>query len=359
MRRRLCASAICLAACGRLGFDEAEAPDHGALACGESRELTGLSAVPLGLGLVSIPGGALVAWSQGVLSDRLEGKRIRFDGDRIASLEYRSATLPDEIGEFALAADGDAHFLLLAQVPAGVLLVPLDGDLTAMPPTTIGGNAQITRDSIAGPIDAGAPFVVAGSAGAEAVISRHDAAGAPIGPTLREPGAGAAAIRRTGRRHMVTWTEPGQGCAVWGFDDRFNPLIPSPLVHLPAGACQQPVITRHDAGVNLLAWIAGADAHGQLGTDDTVVGMELSLGLAADALDLTPAPSGFFTAVASGPAIHPGHVRTDATGWRSLRSVDHVPRAPFRLISLDGGALLASIGATDGAPHLQLTRLCE
>lgn len=361
MGRRILASAIGLAACGRVGFEElAPGPGSvGALACGDSLAVAALPEVPLGLDLVATSGGAIAAWSRGAPAAELAGTRLALAGDEVVSAEPWSTELPQAIGAFGLAADGDARFLLAAQLAGGALFAPLDGKLATVGAWTIEDGLALTSRAVAEPLAPAGPFVAAALEGGEVAISRLDAAGASTGTVHRRPAGRDAAIRRAAKRHFLVWAAPVSGCAVWAFDERFDPVLPDPLVHAPAGACQQPAITRHDAGVNLIAWLDGGDAHAQLGTDTDYVGAELSIGADADRVDLAVAPSGFFLAVASGGAAFASHVRVDATGLRTLASVPHLRGAPVRLISHGDGALLATIEEPASRPKLWLTRLCE
>ncbi len=358
--RPIIAAAVCVAGC-RSGFErnapEAD-PAIGPLTCGSSRVVGSLSAVPLGLGLAATKDGAIVAWTAGAAGTTLFTTRLAIDGDEIISADATPTTLPQPIGDFGLVGDGDARYLLSAQLPAGALFVPVDSALKAGGASMVPG-ASITHHAVAEPITAGSAFAAIWIESGQARLSQLDATGAPTGMVHARPAVRDAAVRRGAQRHIIAWTPAVAGCDVWAFDARFTPLLPDPLLHMPGDECLRSAITRHDVGTNLLAWLAGGGAHAQLGTDTDVVGAELAIGASADDLEIATAGAGFFVAVSSGDAILPGYVRTDATGWTTLSPVPHVRGSPLRLIPYLRDALLVSVGDPASEPQLRLTRLCE
>jgi hypothetical protein len=353
----------CLAGCGRIGFDEL-LPGHGdvvaigPLACGSSRTIATLSAVPLGLGLVSTKEGAIAVWGSGVASTALTGVRLGITADEIVSADSLSTTLPHPITDFGLAADGDARYMLSASVPSGALFAPLDSMLAAGALTTE-DQAEITSHAVAEPVTAGAAFASAWIEDGEVRFSLRDATGAAVGMTYTNPGGRSVSIRRDPERHVVVWTPTGGGCGVWAFDAAFAPVQPVPLIYVGGGTCLRPAITRNGVDRNLLAWIDNGAARAQIGNDTTMIGPELGFGSSADDLDVVTASSGFFVVVASSDTIGPGYVRGDATGQTAFPTVSHVRGAPFRLVAHEPGALLLSVAGPASQPQLQLTRLCE
>jgi len=353
----------CVAACGRVGFDAVIPtepgmdPALGALRCGESRTVGEPAAVPLGLGLVATSTGAIVAWSDAAPGTTLEGTRLGITADAIASSSAFSVQLPQPVGDFGLVGDGDTGYMLSAAVGSGALLVPLDAELAAGTPTRISG--AITWHALAEPIATGAGLAVAWVDAGAVRFSRVSAGGAILGPSFSKPAGSAVSVRRAARRHIAAWTDPGGGCAVWALDEEFEPVVADPVVHLPAGACLHPAITRHDVGTNLLAWVDAGDAHAQLGTDTDLVGAQLAIGSNADDVDVAVAPGGFFVAASSRDTLRAGHVRPDATGWTAFAAIPRVRGSPIRLVAQPPGALVASIDDTAGTPQVQLTRLCE
>lgn len=359
-----------LCGCGRLGFDGRPAIDAdpgsddaalgapGPLGCSAPRTIAELPSVPLGLGLVATGDGAVIAWSAGVASAALVGRRLAIRDAAITASTPLSVTLPQPVGDFGLVADGDARFLLGAQIGGGALFVAFDSALAAQASSVVPG-AEVTSHAVAEPVLAGGAFAAGWTAGDEAVFSLLDAQGAPTGTSHRQPAGREVALRRVAQRHMAVWRSPAIGCAVWGFDIGFVPVVPAAVDHVPGGACARPAITRHAGGINLLAWIAAADASAQRGTDSDIVGGELALGAGADDLDLALAPSGFFFAVAAGETARSGHLERAASELTAFAELPRIRGSPLRLVAHGDGALLAWIGGSASRPELMLTRLCE
>jgi hypothetical protein len=350
-----------LAACGRAGFDARDPeppPVPIPLACGDSRPIADLPAVPLGLGLAATDATAVAAWSGAVPAAGLDGLRLELAGDELTVVHAWSAALPEPIGAFSLAG-GDARYVLRAQVAAGALAVPLDAALAAASAWTLQPGATIASHAVAEPIAAGGRFAAAGIENGAATFSLLDEAGAATGTVHRRSAAGEVSIHRGDRRHTVTWTAPGGGCAVWAFDAAFTPVLPDPLIHEPGGECLRAGITRHGSGINLLAWIDGGAVHAQLGTDTDTIGGKLVLAEDPEDLELAVSPTGFLVASATGAAIEISYVPTADDGFRTRPAVPHLPGTPIRMVSNRDGALLASVGTSASTPQLWLTRLCE
>jgi hypothetical protein len=359
---------LTLAACGRVGFDAAadRPPADGAvggevaLRCGDTRAIATLGAAPLGLALVVSASGAVVMWSAAAATSQLSGVRLGIADDAITSTTTLSTSLPQPVTRFSLAADGDARAMVVAAVTGGALILPLDGALQPGLTWSIQPSTGALAHAIAPPVVPGAEFVIAWVAGSQVRFSQVDAGGAPVGTLHVAPAGRDPAVRRAAQRQIVAWTAGGTaGCAVWAFDAGFAAVRVDPLVHAPGGTCVAPVITRHDVGTNLLAWIDGGAAHAQLGTDTAIVGDELAIGAGGDAVEVSLAPSGFFVAVTAGGSILPGYVRSDATGWTPLPAVPHAPGSPIQLVEDGRGALLASIAGPPAEPQVWITRLCE
>lgn len=367
---RVTALAIGCVACGRIGFDGEAVPDGDArmsdggarvidaLACGEPRTVATPTAVPLSLGLVAGARDVAAAWS--FLGDvRLHGVRVTVSGAAKDAIDALEGALPANAQWFDLVSDGDARLVLAASVPTGAFYQPLDRALQPTAGSFQRANATIAPHSVAAPTSAGGRFVADWLEGGDAQLAQLDVGGA-FGTPLRRAAGGPVAIRDAALRDVIAWpsTSPA-GCAVWALDASFAPVVAAPLVHAPAASCQQPAITRHAVGVNLLLWIDAGAAHGQLGTDTNTVGDQLELG-AADALELATSPTGFFYAVADDARVRVGHVLSDATQRAAITELAHIPGTPIRVVEYGREAVLASIAvdATNGALALQLTRLC-
>jgi hypothetical protein len=255
--------------------------------------------------------------------------------------------------------------MLSAMVGASAIFVPLD---SAVQPTaqTTRPDATVTSHALAEPVTPGGPFVAAWSEGGLAQIAQLDPAGAVTGGILQQPGAREVAVRRGDARQVLGWrTADDTGCGLWALDDRFTPVIADPLIYSVTATCQHSAIGRHDAHVNLLVWIDGsmAEAHGQRGTDDEVVGAQLELGSGADALELATTPAGFFLAVGAGEAIQTSFViPTLPVSGDGLVMLGRIPQrvagTPVRMVGHGSDALVLSIGASGDRPQVRLTRLC-
>ncbi len=370
-----------MSGCGRLGFDAvgggpgvddaAPAVDDainapGTLACGSSQMLIELPALPLGLGLAPIAGGFVVAWTPASASGdntKLLGLRLRLAGEDILSVDELGVQLPQPVAGFGLVSDGAERLMLSAEVAGGALFVPLGADLSFPGSWALRTNAALTGHGAAAPVAPGGAFGAGWTTNdGDIQLAQLDDQGAPDGVILTQPAGRSIAIRTAAERYVMAWRAPNDtGCAVWAMDRSLEPVLPDPLIHAPAGACGQPAITRHDAGINMLMWIVDGQAWAQLGTDTDTIGNQVGLD-AADAIELAPAPTGFFFAMAAGSVLQPAHITLDASQIVLLDTAPDAPRAPgtpLRLVPDGEGALLLTAAAPSGAPGLWLTRLCE
>jgi len=317
---------------------------------------------PVGIGLVTTATGALVVWTTAIgntVRTTLFGLQLVITGDQIASSTSVSAFLTERFTDFGFVGDGARRFLLSATTAGGAMYQALDAGLQPIG-SSVRSGATISSHGVAEPIAPGGPFVAGWVEGGDVLVAEIDDAGNPAGPIVRRPSAVDVAVRQAVRRDVIAWTTPdATGCGVWAFDDGFAPLLPDPLIHMPAGPCEKSAITRHEAGTNLLMWIAGGAAFGQLGTDTDVVGAQLSLGRTADDLELVVAPTGFFYAIASSETVQLGHVTVDGSRVTALGAVPHLPGSAIRLVAYPGGALLLGAGTFASVPVLSLTRLCD
>ncbi|MBC7973748.1 MAG: hypothetical protein H7138_02100 [Myxococcales bacterium] len=372
---------VSMSGCGRLGFDAATggpvlddaapAVDDaipigapGTLACGSSRRLIELPALPVGLGLVPISGGFVAAWTPTTATGantKLLGLRLRFAGEDILSVDPLGVQLPERFTGFGLVSDGADRLMLSTEVSGGALFVPLGADLSFPGLWTLQVNAVLTGHGVAEPAAPGGAFAAGWTnLDGEVQLALLDEQGSADGKILDQPTGRALAIRAASGRYVTAWTAPAQaGCVVWAVDDGFDPLLPDPLLHAPAGSCEQPAITRHDSGINLLMWIADGQARVQLGTDTDTVGNQLRINAGADAIEISTAPTGFFYAIAAGPEVQPGHIVLDASRIFALPNVPRAPGTPIRLVPDGDGALLLTVATTVNEPGLWLTRLCE
>jgi hypothetical protein len=353
---------VCVVGCGRVAFDEVAEPGAnpalGPLACGASRVISDLPAVPLGLGLVSTGTGAIVVWSGGIAGTTLQGARLAIAAHEIVDSQPLSIELPRAVAELGLVGDGDTRYLVSGAVGGIATFVVLDSTLTAGPPVRLA--AAITGHAVAEPIVGGSAMVAAWTDASATRFSQLDATGAPIGAGFTQPAGREVSIRRVAQLHIAVWAASGGGCQVWALDAGFVPVVPEPVTHLPGGSCLRPAITRHAGqATNLLAWITDGDARGQLGTDTQFVGGELDLAAGADDLDIATAPSGFFVTVAASDTLITGYLHVDGRGATGFAKRPHVPGSPVRVVAHGAGALVASIDSPAGVAQLVVTRLCE
>lgn len=358
---------LLLGGCGRLAFevhdDAGDDLGSGAsqgFACNTSRTLIAPAVVPIDVALNVAPTEAIAAWSDG--SPTLAA--IRFDLATDARAMF-SAARPFAVSQLGLIGEGDSY--LIAQ-PAGqgtgdVVFEVLDSELQTRAHGQSLFSHRVSRRATAAPSSSGGPFaaVWTNASSSEVTMVQIGRDGARTNPRTYS-GSQAAEIRFIAQRYMLVWSVAPGGCAVFGLDDAFAPLLAAPRIHVPAGDCEQPAITRHASsagiieGTNLLTWRNGAALHGQLGTDTETVGGDLLLASTSDASDIAVAPTGFFLAIADAGITRISHLRIADFARTPLVEISRLPGSPLSLRERGDEALLLSVAADKS---LQLTRICE